>query len=775
MKFQDNNTIGNPKEYYVIGGDNYKVPVSVSQKIPNQNLHGITDGARFIIISPKEFFPAANRLKTQREIPGPNYLKTLIVDIEQIYNEFSGGLLDPVAQRNFLKYAFNNWSERPSYVMFMGDGSYDYKNIYNLSTKNFCPPIEKSTDDIDEIFSYPSDDFITDINELYSSPTACHPDFANGRACVNSIEEANIIINKIIEYESPTSIGIWKNKIMYVADDGWTTIGNDGSMHTDQSEDVAEGFTPNVFEKEKIYIVTYPTVITPQGRRKPGANEDIINGWNDGRLIINYVGHGSADLWAHEHIFVKDESIPQLNNKGLYPIVIIASCDLARWDDLFLLSAAEKLIISKDKGAIGVIAAVRPVYAQSNAVFNNKFWQNFIWLKDTINLPIRIGKAMYNVKNQLNPDDNHAKYSLLCDPTLRVSISQFFTRVDSINNIPGSDTAQIKALQKVKIFGSVLNPDSSFWSDYNGDITVKIFDVEKSISIIDLGDTFNFKRDGGRIFAGSTNIYNGKWFVEFIVPRDISYQTGNGKLIAYFKNSSTEGSGFTTRFTLNGIDTTAAIDTTGPEITIFMGDRNFRTGDMVNQNSTIIADFYDFSGMNLTGTIGHKIEAIIDDDENNKIDLTPFYNSTSGYQFGTLECPIEGLADGRHNLKVKAWDTYNNFNINSVDFVVMNSNELRVENVYNYPNPMRENTSFLFYHNFDIPLKASIKIYTVSGRMIKELIKTNITEKVVKIDWDGKDSDGDHIANGTYIYKVIVRSEDGNFSINKTGKLAKLK
>ena len=779
VKFQDNNTIGNPKEYYVIGGDNYKVPVSVSQKIPNQNLHGITDGARFIIISPNEFFPAANRLKTQREIPGPNYLKTLVVDIEQIYNEFSGGLLDPVAQRNFLKHAFNNWNERPVYVLFMGDGSYDYKNIYNLNIKNFCPPIERSTDDVNEIMSYPSDDFISDINEYYPSPSPCYPDFSSGRICVNTLESANTIINKVLEYESSLNYGIWKKKIMFVADDGWTTEmnqGQEGNQHTEQSEAIAENYAPKDFEKEKIYIVTYPAIITPQGRRKPGANIDIIKGWNEGRLVINYVGHGSADLWAHEHIFTKDESIPQLHNKGKYPFVTIASCDLARWDDPFhLKSMAEELVYVADKGAIGVIAASRPVYAQSNAIFNNKLWQNFMWLKDTLNLPIRIGKAMYNVKNQLTSDHNHAKYFLVCDPTLRVNIPQHITIVDSINSIPGMDTAQIKALQKVKIYGSVLKPDSSFWSNYNGDITIKVFDVDRDVTIIDFGYEFNFKLDGGRIFAGSTNIIGGKWMVEFIVPRDISYQTGNGKLIAYFKNNSTEGSGYSTRFTLNGIDTTAAIDTTGPEITIYVGDRNFRSGDMINQNSTIIADFYDFSGMNLTGTIGHKIEAIVDDDENSKIDLTPFYNSTSGYQYGTLECPIEGLADGRHNLKVKAWDTYNNYNINSVDFVVMNSDELRVENVYNYPNPMRESTSFLFYHNFDIPLKASIKIYTVSGRMIKELIKTNITEKVVKIDWDGKDADGDHIANGTYIYKVIVRSEDGNFSVNKTGKLAKLK
>ena len=778
-KFQGNNTPGNPKEYYVIGGNQYKAPVSISSKIANQNLHGISEGASFIIISPTEFLPAANRLKAQREIPGPSYLRTIVIDINHIFNEFSGGLLDPVAMRNFIKYANNNWNERPVYILFLGDGSYDYKNIYNLSIKNFVPPIEKSTDHIDEITSYPSDDFITEINEPSNTPIACRPDFSHGRITTNSLEQTNIVIDKILAYESPLNNDIWKKKIMYVADDGWTTSqnqGQEGSIHTSQSEDVAENYTPKDFEKEKIYIVTYPTVITPQGRRKPGANIDIIKGWNEGRLVINYVGHGSSDLWAHEHIFDKNESIPQLNNKNKYPLVTIASCDLARWDDPFLVSAGEELVISKDKGAIGVIAAVRPVYSSSNARFSNKLWQNYMYVKDTLNLPVRIGRAMYNVKHQLNPiTDNDTKYSLISDPSLRISIPQHITRIDSINNTPGTDTAIIKALQKVKISGSILRPDSSFWNNYNGNITIKIFDVPKHVTFIDFGYTFNFVIDGGTIFIGKTIVTNGKWSIEFIVPRDISYETGNGKLLAYFANSNSEGSGYTNKFILNGIDSTAAIDTTGPDITVYMGDRNFRTGDMINQNSKIIADFYDFSGINLTGTIGHKIEAIINDDENSKIDLTPYYNSTTGYQYGTLEYPIEGISDGKYNIKIKAWDTYNNYNVSSSDYVVMNSSELKVENIYNYPNPMKDNTSFLFQHNLDVPLNAEIKIYTVSGRLIKELNKTNITDKFVTIDWDGKDTDGDMIANGTYIYKVIIKSTDGNFSTNCTGKLAKLK
>ena len=184
---------------------------------------------------------------------------------------------------------------------------------------------------------------------------------------------------------------------MYCADDGWTTENNQGqenSMHTDQCERLAENHTTKDFEKEKIYIVSYPAVITPQGRRKPGANVDIINGWNEGRLLINWTGHGSTDLWAHEHVFVRDESIPLMKNKNKYPVVTIASCDLARWDDPFLISAAEQLVYIKDAGAIGVIAATRPVYANFNETFNNALWDNFMYYKDTLNLPIRLGKSI---------------------------------------------------------------------------------------------------------------------------------------------------------------------------------------------------------------------------------------------------------------------------------------------------------------------------------------------------------------------------------------------
>lgn len=783
VRFQDNTNFGVAKDFFVVGDNAYKTPSSISSKIPNQNIRGISEGADFIIFTASEFLSAANRLKTQREAPGeghPNYLKTVVFELNQVYNEFSGGVLDPVAMRNLLKYAYNNWTKRPVYVLFLGDGSFDYKNIYNLSFKNYVPPIERTDPSMNEISSYNSDDFICDINENFPTPEAVRTDFSNGRFCVNSLSEANAVIDKIIEYESNVNIGSWKKEIMYVADDGWTTENNqgqEGPLHTDQCERLAESHTPKDFEKEKIYIVTYPAIITPQGRRKPGANVDIIKGWNEGRLLINYTGHGSTDLWAHEHVFVREESIPQLTNKNKYPLVTIASCDLARWDDPFLISAGEQLVYLSNAGAIGVIAATRPVYATYNETFNNALWDNLMFVKDTLNLPIRVGKAMFNVKNQLPSIlENDMKFCLIGDPSLRLGIPQYFTRIDSINRKSVTyDTVIVKALQKMKISGSILKTDSTFWNNFNGEIELKVLDVNKNVSFIDFGRYFNFRLDGGTIFKGKTTVSNGIWNIEFIVPKDISYNNGNGQILAYFNNSVFEGSGYTGHFILNGIDTSAVKDTIGPDISLFMDSKSFRNGDIVNQNPKLIAEFFDESGMNLTGTIGHKIEAVLNDDENNKIDLTQFYNTTSGYQYGNVEYQLDDLPDGNYTLKLIGWDTYNNFKETYINFVVKSTSSLVVSNVLNYPNPMKDNTFFTFQHNFDIPLNAEIYVYTVAGRKIHTIKRTNISNKNVLVEWDGKDSDGDYIANGTYIYKLVVKTEDGSYSNVQTGKLAKLK
>lgn len=758
------------REYMVTGPNGYKTPSGISQKHPNQNLHGgYSEGASFIIITHKDFLQAAERLKQKRESAGfgnPDYMKTLIFTTEQIYNEFSGGVYDAVAIRDFLKYCYDSWQEKPVYVCLMGDGDVDFRNLL-VNDLNAVPAFQYTDPFINEVYTYTSDDYYV---KVFGNDSA--PDIAIGRIPVQSLKEANDYLNKIDSYENPVYNGYWKNRIGFVADDGKKTDGgNDGPQHTDQCERLAELYIPESFEKIKMYLISYPAIITSQGRRKPDVTRDIIKNCNEGLLGLNYTGHGAPTVWAHEYVLEANVVLSQLHNVNKYLFLTVASCDFTKFDNPLSISGGESFVTAENKGAIGSMAATRPTYGGDNEVFNNMFWGTFLSLRDTLLLQCRFGKASFLTK-QLWNRVNDQKFVLMCDPTLRVQAPRYISRIDSMKGLSG-DT--MKALSRIRIHGSVLHPDSSLWQDYNGKIYLKIFDVKKNVSITDEdGFVFNFKMPGGIIFSGTQLVRNGHWTLEFIVPKDISYLNKNGKLINYFFNNQADGSGFDTSFVVGGINQNADIDTTGPRISVYLNTRNFRSGDVVNSGFKLIGDLFDESGINTTGTIGHKLEAVIDNNENNKYDLTNFYNSDTTYKSGSLEYDFYDIAEGKHSLKLKAWDTYNNSSEAVIEFSVSSSSALRVTNVYNYPNPFKDKTAFTFQHNYGGNINVSIRIYTVSGRLIKKIDMPNVTDKFVVIDWLGTDEDGEKLANGVYLYKLTVTGDDGKTE-TAMGKLAVLK
>jgi hypothetical protein len=774
VKFQKTQTLHNLSKFIVAGPGGYKTPSAISQRVPNQNLHGVPDGADFIIITHPDFMAAANRLKAKREAPGPgnpNYLKTMIVTSDQIYDEFSGGVLDAVAIRDFLKYAYDNWQIRPSYVFLLGSGSFDYKGIL-VSSPNWVPAYEVTDPQIDQVAGYTTDDFFVDV-----VPDEMHrPDMGIGRVTARSETDADNYLDKIDCYESPSTNGYWKNKMGFVADDGYTSDGYDGTQHTDQCEELAENHTPDFIERLKLYLIAYPTVITAQGRRKPGVNADIIKSWNAGFLNLHYTGHGSPEVWAHEYVLEKDVVISQIHNSCLYPFVTVASCDMAKFDNPLSQCATELFVLSPNKGAIGTLAASRPVYGGANATLMQYFYNRLYMQRDTLLYTMRFGKAIFQTKQmEASYTDNDKKFIMFCDPTVRTALPHYQTRVDSISGL-SNDT--MRALSRVKIYGSILNPDSTVWTAYNGLTYVKVYDVTRQIEIDEtynnLVYAFRFKLPGGIIYSGLAPVVNGKWTAEYIVPKDISYLNQRGKLVNYFYNNQADGSGLYRNFFVGGINQDAPADTTGPLINAYLNDRKFRTGDVVNENFKLIADLFDESGINTTGTIGHKIEGTLDNDESHKIDLTNYYNSDTSYKSGSLSYDFTGIADGKHSLKVRAWDTYNNSSQVTIDFDVIPSGGLSVINVYNYPNPFKDGTAFTFQHNYPGLISTKIKIYTVAGRLIKEIDQPSTNDKYVYIPWNGKDADGETLGNGIYIYKLVVTTDAGN-TLTSVGKLAVLK
>jgi hypothetical protein len=770
--FQALEASGAASKYIAVSYNKYKSPINPLD-IPNQNIRGYDNGGKLIIIYPKNFKEQVIRLKNHRENNSKLNISTALIEVNEIFNEFSCGQLDPTAIRDFIKYAYDNWTDKPEYVLLFGDGTYDYKNIEKIGD-NLIPPYE-TLESLNELASYPMDDFFARVDGNDS-----RVDIAIGRLNINSSAEARIAVDKIIKYETDHENGIWRNMISLVADDNLTTSGPEGNWHTPQSETLANSIIPESFDINKIYLAAYPTVLTAIGRTKPGVYNEIINSVNRGTLIMNYVGHGSPDLWAHERVFVKGSTIPLFNNEKFF-FLTAATCDFGYYDIPGFQSATELLVNKESSGSIGAFTSSRPVYSFENARLNEAFYSSLLRSpRDTMNLPIAVGKAYMKAKLIGSGNlQNDEKFHLYCDPSLRLNIPQFLANIDSVNGQDLSADVQIKALGSTRIDGIVMKSSSQVWDEFNGEGILTVFDSKRQVKLDQLSSQNNpyyVSLQGGIIFRGRISIINGRFTANFVVPKDISYENANGKILLYFSSDNGDGIGYTSKVKIGGTDSTTVNDGNGPEIEIYFDDESFDKTQLVNPNSTLIAKLSDQTGINTTGTgVGHKIESILNDRFNEPIDFTNFFTGDldSGGKKGIIRYKFDNLAIGKYQILLKAWDVFNNPSSELFYFTVVPGNDLFISDIYNFPNPFSSTTTFTFQKNtINSPVDVDIKIYTITGRLIRNLDSKNVIENFVKVDWDGRDEDGNQISNGTYLYKLNVKSTDGSLNKSVLGKLA---
>ncbi len=762
--FQANERSGNIQKYYVLNSSKFLTPPK-AEKVENSDLHGFTEGAEYVIITVKDFKDAAERLAQYRENDSPTKLKTKIVFMCEIYNEFSSGNLDPTAIRNFLKYAYENWQTKPFYVLLFGDGDYDYLNIEGQN-KNFVPVYE-TRGSFDEVYSYPYDDYYARI--VGNDKKA---DLAIGRINVDSPEEANDVVDKIVYYETmKKSEELWNSRITLVADDGLTSKGNDGSEHTAQSETLARYHIPPYFDLNKLYLSMFPTVNTGLGRRKPQVNEEIINAINNGTLILNFVGHGNPEVWTHEVVFDRDVTIPQLKNDK-YFFLLAATCDFGRYDDPTIPSGTELMLVKKNAGTIGTIAASRPVYSQSNAKLAYDFFDNLLMNRDKYDLPRTLGRAYYLLKRN-RTSQNDEKYHLFGDPALRLNIPRLPVKIDSVNGVAEGLNVQLKALGNAKIDGIVVDDNGKRNYSVNGKAIISVYDSKRTVYLSDIN--YNVEIQGGLLFRGQVTVSDGKFVTDFVIPKDISYENKNGKIISYFFNEETDGIGYNSNFVVGGTDSSFHNDGKGPDIQIYFDNLNNDNSYLVNPDFRLLVKLNDETGLNTTGTgVGHKLEAVLNDNEAAAIDLTKYFigDLNAGGKSGLVNYRFSELTPGEYKLKIKAWDVFNNLSTEQTYFQVVEGSSLVIRDVLNYPNPFENGTTFTFQHNLNEPVDVTIRIYTVAGRMIKKIDSYDVTSKFVKIHWDGRDEDGNGLANGTYLYKLTVKAVNGGFKQNFLGKLA---
>jgi hypothetical protein len=766
---------GTAREFYVVGDNAFKTPGAL-QTVPNQDVHGDTTSVDLIIITHRDFLPAAQRLKQHRERPGPDQLTVRIVEIDHIYNEFSNGYESPLGVRNYLRYLNVPYTDSaPKYVLLFGDGHYDFRHI-NVPGPIWVPPWETHESFIVPLSTYATDDSLSILT------VSNRVQVAMGRLPVSSLAEAHTVVDKIIEYETTIDQDPWKLRLTYVADDGF----QEGTLYTNDTEGIAENqtYTPSLFEKQKIYSAGYPLVSASAGRRRPAVNQAIVDAINRGTLLLNFIGHGNPRVWTHEQVFVREDDIPRLRNKGKYFLVVAATCNYSQYDDPSDQSSGELLVVMRDAGAIATLSASRPVFHSPNIALAQSFFK-FLFMRDSTNnlLYPRLGDAIFKAKQE-RFGENDRKFLLLGDPSLRFAIPRRNAGVDSLNGYPGSTIVQFRALDSSSVVGNVRDADNQPTPNFSGTSLVTIYDADRRITINkpgempdpDLTFLYTYTAAGGILFRGQSSIESGRFASSFIVPRDISYDTTRpGRISLYFWNETEEGAGVTRNIRVGGSNPNPVPDSTGPTIYLYLDNRNFRPGDLVSDNPLLIADLYDEHGINTSNIgLGHSIEMWVDN-QSQSVDLSDYYKGElDSYQRGTVEYPITGLSPGSHRVRLRAWDTYNNSSMLETNFDVGYSVGLQIWNVFNYPNPFANTTTFTFQHNQLVPVEVEVKVYTVAGRLI-ETLTYSAFDMFVTVPWNGRDRDGDEIANGVYLYKIIVRTQDGRFTSETLGKLSKVR
>jgi len=779
--------LGETRKYLVVDPNDYYSPLKDSKsKVDNQNLKGtVFNNAQgqfqdvdYLIITPQFLYNQAEKLAVFHRSNSNLNVKT--ITLESIYQEFGSGKQDIAAIRNFVKYVYTNASateKRVKYVNLFGDTSYDFKDRIPNNT-DIVPIFHALNSYTEGESSFASDDFYgcMDTNEGNPSTYFSNIDIATGRMIVSSTQQAEEMVNKVLEYHDLKSYGNWRNNYVCIADDTDKTF--DISLQSVQNNltDVIVAQKPFINFK-KILLDSYEQQTSAGGKRYPKAREEIFASFEKGALVFNYLGHGGPEELSAERIWEKTDG-QNLSNRYRYPLFITITCDFSRFDNPFLATGGEYTYWNPKGGAISMITTIRTIGQGPAEDFNDKIAE---YLFDYANTGYTsIAEALRRAKNA-NPNFATNVVFYLGDPALFLAIPKAKVVLTKVNDQPITGPIEdFQSLAYVKIAGEVQDENNNLLPTYNGDLSINIFDknvIRATLNNDNLSPPINFNTLGETIFRGNASVVNGKFEFGFVVPRDIRIPVGNGRISFYAKRNQIllDKTGYNTDIKIGGINTNAAADVTGPKVKLYMNDETFVNGGITNESPFFLAILEDEHGINTASGIGHDIVGILDGDETKPYIMNDYYETElNDYTRGKVYFPFRNLAIGLHTITFKAWDVYNNPITAEIQFVVVGNESITLEHVLNYPNPFVSYTEFWFSHNRPFePLEVQVQVMTITGKIVWTKNQTVTTDGFLcrEITWDGKDDFGDRIGKGVYVYKLTVKSTLSNIKAEKIEKL----
>ncbi len=743
--------------------------------VAHQNLHG-QPVPNLLIVTPAAWQEQAERLaKFRRENDG---LSVLVATTQQVFNEFSSGQPDPTAIRDAVRYFYQQQPGQLRYLLLFGDATYDYRNINGgVSPAQLANmvPVYESRQSLHPVLSYSSDDYFGFMDEAAGRWPEDYESSANtsnrgdhllqvgvGRLPVKSMIEAQTVVDKLIRYATDRTLtGDWQTRVMVVADDGDFNIHQrDAGQLANQVETVAPAYRP-----ERIFLDNFPQPISTTGTVKlPAVNELISRAMIDGRLIINYSGHGGTLTLADEQIVTLSDILSWRNRR--LPLIVTATCQFGRYDDPAEQSGAELALLSRTGGAVGLLTTTRPVYANTNLLLNEAFYGS-VFTPVNGQMP-RLGDVMRDTKNNSLSGSVNRNFALLGDPSMRLAYPQAKIALMTVNGRAVSATRMdtLRAGQTVELTGDI-RQNGQRVTDFTGTARVTLFD--KAVTRVTLGQKGNEKMTyqtfANPIFSGQVPVQQGQFTVRFTMPRDIDYTVGPAKLYAYAirSDSLSDAAGSSEQLRVGGSVTADSVDTEPPvlSLSVASGHQTGEVWQVVGPDVTVRIGLSDNRGINVARSgLGHELTAQLNSQPPVILNDEYVASGPNGRQ-GEVLHTFRGLLPGTYTLRSKAWDINNNSTEGALTLVVSERPGLTLRAVRISPNPVSEQAIFLAEHDrAGEPLDWTLTVVDLNGHQLFEQTGqcTNCPGTVEVGSWPGQTSPMNPVPNGLYVVRLQMRA-----------------
>ena len=722
-------------------------------------LRDVSEPVDYVIVAGDELANEAEILAAWRRNHLPPLTDTRearvrVVRVSDIMDEFAWGMWDPIALRYFLEYAYRYYGgteDAPlSYVVFLGDHTYDFRDYERTGVADLVPSWEDNRNPISGIVhgnvQYASDDPLA----RFDGPLDIITDLYLGRIPVQSKAEAQAVLEgKVIRSEQNPQYGPWRTKAILIADDRCQGREPDnlGSAHAPQSEAV-DALIPGVFDRDKIYLFEYGEECIYDS--KPDAKRALLDSWSEGAWLVNYIGHGGDAVLADEHVLDLADT-PLLANDRRLPVFGAFSCSVGKFSKPTQQGLAEALLREPGSGALVSAAATHLTYSGTNSTLNNRFIEQLFGAGSPTD-PVPIGVALMRAKRLVTNDND--KYVCLGDPASRVNVPGLDLAMSGPDHLERGATVSARA----QLAGGGLR---------NGMLDVVARDARLYRDKDSQGrPLFNmaYHLPGAVLFRGQSAVAADTAAVAFTVP--LSLRGGpDGKVRAYGWGQDWDAVGALTELPVT-LQTAAITDTLGPVITFSLD------GDLVSGGEEIVVTLEDPAGINLTRIFDFLAVSlkIFDADglEQLRQDLTDrFEYETGSHTRGSLSFVVPELAPGAYTFLVTATDNYNNRTQAALEITVLaGSAQLRFEDVFAYPNPFDpgvepHRTRLMFTLNR--PAEVTVRVYSVSGRLVRKA-QMEASVGANRFDWDGRDEAGDQVANGVYLVQLTAKGTRGGGS-----------